>query len=251
VAAACSGSGARSAPATSTVAAPEPTSVAAPAPTEPTTAPTTVAGHPRPVTTVAGGLGPGGARLAGTVVGPGGPVPGASVRVERLAGTGVASTTVQSGPGGQWGIEAVNGGRYRLRAWRVPDLDQLTPTLVFVVATETKVVDLAVTRYGDGTPVASVTPDPPVLNQLATLTVTVAGGTVDAEGVLHSQPRQGVAVQLVLTGGLVLSSPGGVATDPSGNAGFSVTCVQPGPPSLSAVVDGVPHPLAVTPCAPG
>ncbi|MGI9032758.1 MAG: carboxypeptidase-like regulatory domain-containing protein [Acidimicrobiales bacterium] len=243
-----SGSGSKAAPPTSSVATEPVPTTAAPAPA-PTTTITTLAGHPRLVTTVSGALGPGTARLAGSVVGPGGAVPGASVRVERLAGTATAATTVQTGPDGRWALDSVNGGRYRLRAWRAPDMAQLSPTLVFVVATQPEMVDLTVARFGDGSPVATVTPNPPVVGQPASLVVMVGGGSVDADGILHSQPRPGVTVQLVVIAGLALSSPDTVATDASGNAGFTVTCTQPGPPSVAVNLDGARRPLDLPPCS--
>jgi len=251
VSTACTGSGSKSGPgsaagATTVVTVPLTEPTTAPAPTTTTT---TIAGHPRTVTTLSPALGPGQARLAGTVSGPDGPVAGATVRVERLVGDSVAATTVQTGAGGQWGVDSVNGGRYRLRAWKAPDLAALLPTLVFVIATETKTVNLAVDRYGNASPVATVSPNPPVANQPATLVVTVSDGGVDADGVLHAQPRPGIPVQLSVGAGLALSSADATVTDASGNAGFQVACTQAGPISATVVVASVHHPLQLPACA--
>src|SRR5438067_11007718 len=58
-------------------------------------------------------LGPGGASISGTVNGPNGPVPGATVHVERLVGDGVGATDVASNAAGQFLVPNVLGGRYR------------------------------------------------------------------------------------------------------------------------------------------
>ena len=236
---------------------PEPTTL--PPTTPPTEAPTTtlppttttfttLPGKPRPVTTISSELGPGTATVAGTVTGPDGPVTGATVSVERLVGDSVAVTTVNSGPGGQWSVPSVNGGRYRLRAWRPPDLAMLRPTLLFVEATQTTNVALAMSRYGEGNAVAAYTPEPPTADRPATLSVTVSNGGIDSEGVLHASPRPGVVVQLAITAGLTLESPDAVTTDASGNASFVVRCAPPGPPAAGVVVAGERRSLDVPPC---
>jgi hypothetical protein len=202
------------------------------------------------VTTLTTALGPGTARLAGTVSGPDGPVQGATVRVERLLGDAPTATTLTTGPGGQWALDAINGGRYRVRAWRPPDLAQLRPVVFFLGATEARTVTLTLARYGDENAVATVKPDPPVVDQPATVVVGISSGGIDANGVLHASPRPGVSVQLVATAGLVLDSPDTAVTDGAGNASFSVHCVKGPAPAAQAVVAGNPHRLELPACAP-
>ena len=248
LAAACSGSGDEEAPATSvappTTPSTELTTTLAPS----TTVLATVPGNPRAVTTLPSAIGPGTATLGGTVSGPEGPVAGATVRIERLVGDQVAAATVTSDAGGQWTLSSVNGGRYRLRAWRPPDLAMLRPTLVFLEASENKSIGLGMTRYGEGNAVAAFAPAPPSGDKPATLVVTVSNGGIDGEGVLHASPRPGVTVQLLLTAGLALESPDSTVTDGSGNASFTVRCAPPGPPAGTAVVDGARRPVDLPPC---
>src|SRR3954468_15484125 len=63
-------------------------------------------------------LGPGGATLNGTVTGPDGPVPSATVHIERLVGDASGSADVATQPDGTWTAPGLLGGRYRVRAWR-------------------------------------------------------------------------------------------------------------------------------------
>lgn len=219
------------------------------APTTTTTL-TTVPGKPRTVASLPLALGPGGARLTGTVTGPEGPVEGATIRVERLVRDQAAATTVTSGPGGQWTLDAVNGGRYRLRAWRPPDLAELQPVLLFVAATEIKPITLTMARYGEGNATAAFTPNPPVVDQPAALVVTVSNGGVDGDGLLHASPLPGVPVQLVVTGGMALESTDTLVSDGAGNASYQVRCIQPGAPAAAAVVANVRHSLELPACVP-
>jgi hypothetical protein len=244
---ACSGGGGGDSAAPSTTAGPPTT----PAPST-TGAPTTVAtlpGVPRTTTTLTSALGPGNARLTGVVNGPEGPVPGAVVQVERLFGDEVDGRRVSADAAGRWSVAGVNGGRYRLRAWRPPDLVALQPFLLFLPANETAEITLAVERHGPDHIVGNFAPNPPVRDQPATLVVTVAVGQVDGEGVLRVSPRPAVPTQLAITGGMVLESPEITVTDGAGNASFAVRCNQAGtPPAAAAVVGGVNRPLSLPAC---
>jgi len=185
-------------------------------------------------------------------MGPDGAVPGAMVRVERLIDdAAVAATTVQTGADGRWAIDSVNGGRYRLRAWRSPDLAQLSPVVVFVAVDDVKPVDLAVLRYpGDANTVARVVPDPPRVGQQAVVGIGVSNGGVDAEGVLHTQARAGVPVALILSPNVVLTTPATAVTDASGNAGFGILCNQPGTIAAVVTVATVQQTVQLPACAP-
>ena len=240
---ACSGGGTKKRAAPRTTAAP--TSVVATS-----TSLEIVPGNPRTVTTLSTALGPGTARLGGVVTGPEGPVAGAVVRVERLVGDAVAAGTVASGPNGQWSIGGVSGGRYRVRAWRPPDLDQLQAVLLFLRAGEARDVPLMVARFGNGGAVATVSPPAPVAGQPASLVVTVSNGTVDGEGILHAGALATTPVQVVLSGALVVDPPDAALTDGAGNATFQVHCVAAGAAGGQVVVAGVPRPLELPACGP-
>lgn len=222
-----------------------------PSSTVPATSSTAVP-KPRTVTTLSAALGPGSARLVGVVVGPEGPVAGATVRVERLLGDAITPTTVKTDTTGQWTLGDINGGRYRVRAWRPPDLAALEVTVFFLTATETKNVGVVMARYGNDSVVASVSPNPPVQGRQATLGVRLSAGAIDAEGVLRATARPNVPVQLAPGSGLALESPAGAVTDAAGTANFAVRCTEAGTqPAASVVVAGVGHAIQIPVCAPG
>src|SRR5262249_8051564 len=68
-------------------------------------------------------VGPGFATLSGIALGPQGPVGGATVHVDRLVGDAVGSVNVAAQADGVWNLPGILGGRYRVRAWRSPDMD--------------------------------------------------------------------------------------------------------------------------------
>ncbi len=203
-----------------------------------------VAGRTR--TTVV--LGPGRARLGGTVMGPDGPVSGAVVHVERLVGDAAASADLTAGPDGRWVLPGVQGGRYRVRAWRAPDMALLEPQVFFVEATEARQVSLTVSRFGDTSAASAVAPDPPVVDQPTNLTFRVFRRVVDDRGIVRSVPLTGLPARLAGPGRWSTVSPNPVVTDASGGAEWSVVCLAPGPQPLTVTVGELELPLTLPPC---
>lgn len=194
-------------------------------------------GNPRVTTTISADLQGGTAGIMGTVSSPTGPVDGATVRIERLVGDRAATADVQSGGGGRWELLGVKGGRYRVRAWRTPDMAQLQPEVFFLQATEAKTLDLKVNAFGGTTAQGSFNPSPAPIGQPSTLTVLLTNGVVGPDGVARVTARPNVAVQLTVSGALTLQSPPAQVTDATGRAAWRVVCVQPGPFPI-AIVDG-------------
>jgi len=197
-------------------------------------------------TTVA--LGPGPATVSGTVSGPGGPVPGATVRIERFVGDEVASAEVLS-TDGTWSLPSVAGGRYRVRAWRAPDLAQVEPTLVFVDARRAAPVELTVSTFSGPFPSPALAPNPPVVGAPANLVVLVAQRSVDSTGVVRAVPMPGTQVTLAGSGGWQVRSINPTVTDATGNGRWELTCRAGGAQSLSITINGVEtFPLTLPPC---
>ncbi len=197
-------------------------------------------------TTVA--LAPGGARLGGTVVGPDGPVAGATVRVERLVGDAAASVDVAAGSDGRWALPGVLGGRYRVRAWRAPDMALLEPEVFFVEATEARLVSLVVARFGDTSSASAVAPDPPIVDQPANLAFGVFRRVVDDRGIVRSAPVVGLPALLGGPGQWSVVSPNPVVTNASGGAEWSLVCRVSGAQPLTVTVGEMDFPLSVPPC---
>jgi hypothetical protein len=239
LAAACTGSSGK--------AKPKPT--APPPPSSPTTVLNllTVPGNPRTSTSLSTDINGGGATLVGTVAGPDGPVD-ATVRVERLIGDQVTSTEVKA-TAGAWQLGSVQGGRYRVRAWKPPDMAQLDPEVFFLGATETKQITLTLTRFGDTSVIGSTDPSPLVAGQGGNLLTQVVSGTVDPDGFVRASPRPGLPVQLLPSGGITLDGPDKQVSDGEGRNGWRVTCAAPGVPAVSLVVGTTRYPVTLPACA--
>ncbi|MDQ3679313.1 MAG: carboxypeptidase-like regulatory domain-containing protein [Actinomycetota bacterium] len=202
----------------------------------------------RTTTTVS--LGPGPAQLSGTVLGPDGPVAGAVVHVERLVGDAVAGAGVTTGPDGRWVLPGVLGGRYRVRAWRVPDLALVEPEVLFVEAAQAPQVHLVVSRFNDVSAASALAPDPPTVNQPANLAFRASQRMVGDGGVVRTVPSAGVWARLADTGQWAVLSPNPVLTDASGLAEWNVVCLTPGAQPNTVTLGEAQLTLTLPPCLP-
>lgn len=182
-------------------------------------------------------LGPGPMTIVGVVEGPEGVVPGAIVELERLVGDASATTRVPTAPDGTWNLEKVLGGRYRIRAWRSPDLAMSKPQVVFIESGPQRSVKLQLAPVGGIRVDAVVAPDPPIVDRDANLKVRVLERTVDAEGIVRDAPRSDEAVKLGGTGEWELDSPNPSITGIDGTVIFRVTCRDGGQQPLFAELD--------------
>lgn len=213
-------------------------------------------------------LGPGTATLSGIVTGPAGaagppgsaappavgpgaappsrpanasggnaPIAGATVEVERFVGSSEATTEVSAGADGSWTLPHVLGGRYRIRAWRAPNLAQVQPEILFVPDGQAQRVDLKVNLYSGYAVSSSLSM--PFIGQPAALAVDITSQSVDTMGVVRAVPLAGSSVSLVASPQWQVTSPNPATTNGSGQARWQLVCQAPGVQSLAVVPDGV------------
>ncbi|HYD09285.1 MAG TPA: hypothetical protein VEA78_04205 [Acidimicrobiales bacterium] len=192
----------------------------------------------RGTTTTTVALGPGPLTIVGRVEGPEGPVAGATVQLERLVGDGSAMVQVPTAADGTWNVADVLGGRYRVRAWRRPDLAVARTQVVFLETGPQRAVELRLEPVGGVRVDAVIAPDPPQVDEQANLKVRVAERSVDEAGVVRDVPRSGVMVQLAGTGDWAVSSSTSLVTGADGSVTFRVTCEDDGEQPLTAVLEG-------------
>jgi hypothetical protein len=180
---------------------------------------------------------PGKAHLAGTVTGPDGPVPLATVHIERLVGDAVLAKDVTTGPDGGWRLDLIRGGRYRVRAWRAPDLSQVDPQILYLGSDETR--SLALTLA--------------IVNEPAILAVAITTASVDPQGVVRGVAQGATTVQILAGfGEWRIESSALQTTDAGGYAQWRLTCLAPGPRALSVIVGtSTPLTLTIPPCDDG
>jgi hypothetical protein len=219
----------------------------APAPTE---APeTTVKGTPRTATTQVTTLGPGNARIVGTVNGPEGPITGAVIKVERFVGSAVATADLRS-QAGTWSLDSILGGSYRVTIYRPPDLAQGTAEVFFLAADETKTLTTNLVRFGDASVTASIDPNPPVIGQPAVLVVRFGSGGVGPDGSVVVTPRPGVKVQLNVGPGIFLETLPNVVSDGAGAASWQLRCTSTGVFPATILVGNASSALVLPACVP-
>jgi len=220
----------------------------------------------------------GDASLSGLIAGPGGPVAGATVRLERFVGDAVAHLDVISNADGTWrapqlsvpttvpptfstvpgqlpslpvsttfvqpvqttkalGPKGILGGRYRVRAWRSPDLALTTPQILFLEGKQDKQLGLQLSRYTGLTASSISSPDPPVIDTFTTITAVVTTVAVDADGIVRSAPLAGATVSLTVGSGWLFTG-GPAFTNAGGRAAFQLRCQALGQSPVDLTVNG-------------
>ena len=192
--------------------------------------------------------GPGQAHLSGAVQAPEGPVPGAIVHVERVVGEGSVATDVASNPDGTWRLDNIKGGRYRVRAFRAPDLAQTNPVIFFLNGNENKVLNLQLQHFNGTAVTPAIAPNPPRVDQPANLAVQVTAVIVDPGGTVRMAPQVGVQVDLSGSGSWQVRSASTQFTQANGAAVWSMVCGASGVQPLTATVAGQAYPLNVPAC---
>jgi hypothetical protein len=107
---------------------------------------------PRPTTTVALAIEGGAATLSGSLGYLGGPVEGATVRLERWVDGRSTAIELTTGPGGGWMAEGIEGGRYVIRAWKGTRLTLEQASAVFIAEDEVREVHLAMVELAPPPP---------------------------------------------------------------------------------------------------
>jgi len=201
-------------------------------------------------TTTTRPIGGGKASLFGRVVdSDGNPVPQAFIRATYYGDpTKPEVIEALSLDDGTYRFDQVLGGRWRIRAWKAPQLATLEDNAFFLGYTEQRQLDLKVKAAGAYVVTSSLAPNPPFTGSPVELAVLVLSQTVDDNGVVHRSPVGGAAVTLNIIGRWYLGTDATEATDYNGRAAWTLTCVETGPQPITAVVGGQDWPLNLPVC---
>lgn len=179
-------------------------------------------------------FGPGDVTITGRVIGPDGPVPRASVRIERFAGEQSATTIVTTDDEGRYRLSDVSGGQVRLQAYRMPDFAQEVSVVGF--ASEVYSVDLEVTKLSGTRVQWAIAPARPIVDQFTNLVVQVGARRVDADGVVRTGPMSGIGVTLIPLGALQSTVAESRLTDTEGRVTYPMVCRTTGASSVRVVL---------------
>ena len=163
------------------------------------------------------------ASLAGTLTGPDGPVARGRVRIERFVGSASAVLEVTTNAAGRWRAKAIQGGRYRVRGWRMPDLAMNASTVLFLGADETRGVDLSATLQGGIDVQADLLTAVPTIDVPVTVSALITRHQVDGDGIVQGIPLTGTTAVLTTGAGWEIVSPQ-TTVDGAGEATWTLRC---------------------------
>ena len=204
---------------------------------------------PGATTTTLPAIGPGNASITGSVFGPGGPVPGATVEADRLVGDQIAAANATTAADGSFTIANILGGRYRVRAWHGPNLAMTAPQIFFLDSGQPHGMTLQLTAFNGPDIATSANPGVLQVGQIANLLVQATNPTVGNDGVVRDQPLVGAPVSLTNGPEWTVFNGNPQTTGTDGRVIFQISCQQAGNNPLSVSVGSAsPQPVATPAC---
>lgn len=193
----------------------------------------------------------GDAVIGGTVFGPEGPVPGATVRLERLVGDSAQALEFLTDEFGAWLIQGLPGGRFRVRAWLAPTLGMTDPETFFLPDGDARSIDTTLRTFDRVDVLSGTRPSAPMIGDAVNLAVRITQQFVRADGVVVFDAVDNVPVRVESTGWRPVDEPVGL-TDADGQVVFTFECDRVTEVTATAVVgaDRQQFPLAVPSCRP-
>jgi len=148
------------------------------------------------------------------------------------------------------GPQGIFGGRYRVRAWRTPDLALTTPQILFVESTQNRNVGLQLSRYTGVSASSIYSPDPPLVGGSTSVTAVVTTLSVDGDGVVRSVPLANASISVSVDPPWLFSG-GQLITNGQGRATFQLQCEAEGQGRVDLIVNST-HSFGLTfrPCVP-
>jgi len=186
--------------------------------------------------------------VSGVVSSTSGPVPGASVLVERFVGESSAAVELTTDATGSFALPSAPGGRYRLRAWRSPDLAQLSSTVGFVADGEKTRFALPVSSQGGASVNWDYSGSGWMVGSNPSIWISVTQPQVTRQGQVVLAGAAGLSVSLDVGGALSGSASG--VTNADGDISFGLTCASVGSTSATVRVGTYVQSLGIPACAP-
>ena len=175
--------------------------------------------------------------MGGSVVGPDGPVVGATVLLERFVGRSSGRLEVRTNAEGRWVAIDVYGGRYRIRAWRSPGLGMASSVVSFIAADAEVDLALTVDRYDGADVTGDVDDADPEVGATAVVTALATRQQVEGQGIITTVPASGRDALVTPTGPWTLTGPPEAVIDDAGRVSWTFTCAAAGP--VTALVEAL------------
>jgi hypothetical protein len=175
--------------------------------------------------------------MGGSVVGPEGPVAGATVLLERFVGRSSGRLEVVTNAAGRWVAIDVYGGRYRIRAWHSPGLGMAASVVSFIAADAEVDLALTVDRYDGADVTGDIDDVDPEVGATAVVTALATRQQVDGQGIITTAPASGRDALVTPTGPWTLVGPPEAVIDDAGRVSWTFTCADDGP--VTALIEAL------------
>lgn len=192
---------------------------------------------------------PGLASIAGRITGPGGdPVQGATVLAWWYATNPPTEFQALTTFDGTYTLTGLHGGRWRVKAFLVPDQSTPKAQAFFMKTDERKTLDLGLNLLSEISVNGATAPDPPVVGTPTELTVQAFRRSVDARGQVSQEPARATALSLVPVGDWHVTGSKTKLTGFDGAATWTMICETEGLQSLAIDAGGQRTLLPLTAC---
>lgn len=182
-------------------------------------------------TTTIASFAEGSVSITGRVLGPDGPVSGATVVLERVVGEQSTILKLQADADGRYDAKGIKGGIVKISAFRIPDL--ASPESVVIFASGATEADLSLQAF-NGTDIQwALGPAQPYVGRSNNLVVRVAVKRVDPDGIVRFAPLEGIGVRIVPISALQPTGPTERITDAQGLSSFQMSCTTVGTSGVS------------------
>lgn len=190
------------------------------------------------------------ASIRGTVTGPDGPVPGATVRIERWVGSRSGSIQVGTSENGGFSASGLLGGRFRVRAWLPPNLTATRSAVLFLANDQGGTADIELERFEGLRLQGSLDVSSINVGDTARVRALLTQAAVDGDGIVVGEAVPGAQVQMTAPDGLRVTGPNPTATGENGIASIAVECDREGAYTVSLTTEGASTSYTLPTCGP-
>jgi hypothetical protein len=157
-------------------------------------------------------------------------VPGATVMLTRVLGEQRAVLRVSTNEDGKYLATNIKGGVVEVFAFKAPSLSVGDGKVIFATGKMTQ--DLELQAFSDTEIRWSIGPGQPTVGRAISISLQVTVRRVDPDGVVRSEPLEGISARLVPLGALQPTAELERLTDANGLVSFPMSCSAPGSASV-------------------
>ncbi len=168
--------------------------------------------------------------ISGTVRGPEGPVQGATVVLTRILGEQRAVLRVSTNSEGKYLAPNIKGGVVELFAFKAPSLSAGDGKVFFASGRVSQ--DIELQSFSDTEIRWSIGPGQPTVGRPISVSLQVTVRRVDPDGIVRSEPLEGISARIVALGTLVPTGDTELLTNAAGLVSFPMSCSGTGSAAL-------------------